>query len=166
MTEMHMRDPPRSSRVHSNESQSVVAIEMNMHLYGYLAVCTVLLVLLYFVRKKSQEKKRRIAAKPGTVLLHLLSPTPRVANGSPPCLKLETFLRMTKIPYECDYNLVFSKKGKMPWIEFNGREIADSNFCIQYLSKEFNVDTDCHLSLTERAIGHCVRTMLEENSYW
>ena len=70
-------------------------------------------------------------------------------STSPPCLKLETFLRMTKIPYENKYGLTFSKKGKMPWIEFNEQEVADS-----------------HLSATEKAIAHSVRTMLEENTYW
>ena len=73
---------------------------------------------------------------------------------------------MTKIPYENDYGLTFSKKGKMPWIEFNGQEVADSNFCIQFLNKEFEVDIDSHLSAIEKAIAHSVRTMLEENTYW
>ncbi|KAL9961651.1 hypothetical protein ACROYT_G030639 [Oculina patagonica] len=73
---------------------------------------------------------------------------------------------MAKIPYENDYRLKFSKKGKMPWIEFNGQEIADSNFCIQFLKKEFQVDIDCHLSATKKAIAHSIRTMLEENTYW
>lgn len=54
----------------------------------------------------------------------------------------------------------------MPWIEFNGQEIADSNFCVQFLSKEFQVDVDSHLSATERGIAHSILTMLEENTYW
>ena len=54
----------------------------------------------------------------------------------------------------------------MPWIEFNGQEIADSNFCIQFLKREFKVDIDYHLNSTEKAISHSVRTMLEENTYW
>lgn len=73
---------------------------------------------------------------------------------------------MTKIPYINDYGFNFSKKGKVPWIELNGQEISDSNFCIQFLNKEFQVDIDSHLSDTEKAIAHSVRTMLEENTYW
>ena len=73
---------------------------------------------------------------------------------------------MTQIPYENDYSIKFFKKGKMPWIEFNGQEIADSNFCIRFLEKEFEVDGDSHLSATERAIAHSILTMLEENTYW
>ncbi|KAL9961677.1 hypothetical protein ACROYT_G030670 [Oculina patagonica] len=79
------------------------------------------------------SKKSKKPAKRGTVILHQFAPTDLSVNGSPPCLKLETFLRMAKIPYENDYRLKFSKKGKMPWIEFNEQEIADSNFCIQAL---------------------------------
>ena len=73
---------------------------------------------------------------------------------------------MTKIPYENDYSMVFSKTGKLPWIEFKGQEIADSNFCIGFLEKEFQVDIDSHLTSTERAIGHSIRTMLDENTFW
>ena len=54
----------------------------------------------------------------------------------------------------------------MPWIEFNEQEIADSNFCIHFLKREFKVDIDSHLNETEKAIAHSVRTMLEENTYW
>ncbi|KAL9961692.1 hypothetical protein ACROYT_G030686 [Oculina patagonica] len=73
---------------------------------------------------------------------------------------------MTKIPYENEYGFQFSKKGKMPWIEFNGQEVADSNFCIQFLKKELQVDIDSHLSAREKAIAHSIRTMLEENTFW
>ena len=73
---------------------------------------------------------------------------------------------MAGIPYQSDYALKFSKKGKMPWIEFNGQEVADSNFCIRFLMREFDVDIDSHLTNTEKAIAHSVRTMLEENTYW
>lgn len=111
-------------------------------------------------------KKNKKSAKRGALILHQFAPTELSVSGSPPCLKLETFLRMTKIPYQNDYRLKFSKKGKMPWIEFNGQEIADSNICIQFLKREFKVDIDSHLNSTEKAISHSVRTMLEENTYW
>ena len=74
---------------------------------------------------------------------------------------------MTKIRYQNIYSVnTASKKGKYPWIEFNQKEIADSNFCIRFLQKEFQVDVDSHLRPTEKAIGHSIRTMLEENTYW
>ena len=129
----------------------------------YIGITTVAFVVIYLLAKKflkRQTKKR--STKSGTVVLHQFAQV----NGSPPCLKLETFLRMAKIPYENDYGMKFSKKGKKPWIEFNGQEIADSNFCVQFLKREFKVDIDSHLSASEKAIAHSVRTMLEENTYW
>ena len=131
---------------------------------GIAAVAFAVIYLLVKIFLKGKKNKR--AAKPGIVLLHQFAPVEMVVSTSPPCLKLETFLRMTKIPYENEYGMKFSKKGKMPWIEFNGQEIADSNFCIRFLEREFQVDIDCHLSATEKAIAHSVRTMLEENTYW
>ena len=139
-----------------------------MQIAVYAGIAALTFVVIYFFAKRSQRKKSKTPAKPGTVILHQFPPDCfTVINGSPPCLKLETFLRMAKLPYENHYTLLaFSKKGKIPWIEFNGQEIADSNFCIWFLEKEFQVDVDSHLSATERAIGHCIRTMLEENTYW
>ena len=89
-----------------------------------------------------------------------------VPNFSPPCMKLETYLRMTKIPYECDNSFKMSSKGKMPWIEYNGQEISDSNFCIEFLNKEFGVDVDDHLSDEQKGIARAALVMLEENTYW
>ena len=136
-----------------------------MQISVYVGIAAVSCLVIYFLAKKSQRKSTR-PVKPNTVVLHQFASFESALSGSPPCAKLETFLRMTKIPYESDHGLKFSKKGKMPWIEFNGQEIADSNFCIQFLNSEFKVDIDSHLSDAEKAIAHSVRTMLEENTYW
>ncbi|KXJ12863.1 Failed axon connections-like [Exaiptasia diaphana] len=62
-----------------------------------------------------------------------------------------------------------SSKGKMPWIEYNGQDIADSNFCIEFLIKEngpgFGIDVDSHLSDEQKAIARAVLVMLEENTF-
>ena len=138
--------------------------QFNMQILAFIAISAITYLIYSLVKAKGKERKR--FTKPETVLLHQVSPTALSVSGSPFCLKLETFLRMTKIPYENEYGMKFSKKGKVPWIEFNGQEIADSNFCIRFLMKEFRVDLDTHLNWTDRAIGHSIRTMLEENFYW
>ena len=132
----------------------------------YAGITSAAFVVIYLLMKMFKKEQKSKKPRPGTVILHQFPPTKLVASGSSPCCKLETFLRMTKIPYENEYGFKFSKKGKMPWIEFNGQEIADSNFCIQFLRREFKVDVDSHLSDTEKAIAHSIRTMLEENTYW
>lgn len=54
---------------------------------------------------------------------------------SPYGLKLDTYLRMSKIPYELDTEDVTGPKGKLPWITDNGTHVADSQFCVEYLRK-------------------------------
>ena len=139
---------------------------LKMYILVYFGVPAIAFLAIYFIVKKLQGKESKRFIKPTTVLLHQFPPSDLAVSGSPPCLKLETFLRMTKIPYESEYGIKFSKKGKVTWIEFNGQEIADSNFCIRFLMKEFRVDMDSHLNFTDRAVGHSIRRMLEENTYW
>lgn len=127
-------------------------------LSGFLLA--VLVILWIYTKKPSKT------VPSGVVLLHQFKPHSTVVNLSPPCLKLETFLRMAKIPYECDYSFKASSKGKIPWIEFNGTPVADSNFCIEFLSKEFKVDVDSHLTDEERGLATAMLIMLEENTYW
>ena len=40
-------------------------------------------------------------------------------------LKLESWLAMNNIPYENVYTMEFSEKGQIPYVEFNGSQIAD-----------------------------------------
>jgi len=42
---------------------------------------------------------------------------------------------MAKIPYEVDESMSFSSQGKMPWIEIDGEEIADSHIIILRLEE-------------------------------
>ena len=69
------------------------------------------------------------------IQLHQYPPMFGIPNPSPFCLKLETWLRMAKLPYEVVRVVDPRKdpKGKVPWIEDQGRTIADSAFIIDYL---------------------------------
>ena len=100
------------------------------------------------------------------VKFYAIVPSPTVINPSPPCLKLETWLRMAKIPYKSIYGFNPSTKGKLPWIEYKGKAVADSYFCIQFLSKEFEVDLDEHLTAEQKGLATAFTVMLEENTYW
>ena len=59
-----------------------------------------------------------------------------------------------------------SKKGKLTWIEYNGEDVADSEFCIEYLNEKLGVDLDKHLTLRDRGTARAFEKMLEENTYW
>ena len=54
-------------------------------------------------------------------------------------LKLETWIKLNKIPYENVYSIKFSKKGQIPYIEFNGNQLADSNLIIPRLKVSINI---------------------------
>jgi len=64
-----------------------------------------------------------------------------------------------------------SSKGQIPFIELNGREIADSNFVISFL--EENKDStgnsrhiDQHLSEKERADAQAYNALIEQSLFW
>ncbi len=48
-------------------------------------------------------------------------------------------IRMHNIKYVNDFEEPMSSKGKMPWITFNGQEIADTQIVIEFLTKKFNL---------------------------
>ena len=102
----------------------------------------------------------------GAVVVYQFKKGGSVPSISPFVIKLETYLRMAGINYVNNYDGKFSKKGKIPWISFDGQEIADSSFCIQYLNKKFNIDLDKHLDDTQKAIAHAYIKMMEENTLW
>ena len=121
------------------------------------------LVLKNFVPSSSAPK---VVAPKGVVLLNqppIADKTPHISNF---VLKLETYLRVAQIPYLNKFTFKLSSKGKIPWIEYNGQKIADSNFCIRFLNEEFNVELDKNLTASEKAVAHAVLTTVEENLYW
>lgn len=83
-------------------------------------------------------------------------------------LKLETYMRMVGIPYEAvaDATPFKGPKGKLPWIEHEGRRIGDSGFIIEYLKERFGCDPDADLSPAERAVALALRRLIEESLYW
>lgn len=111
-------------------------------------------------------KRRRLNAPPGVVILYQVGRGPNAPSISPFPLKLETFLRMAKIPYMNDHTAKFSTKGKTPWMEYNGVDVADSQFCIEYLKKELGADLNKHLTAEEYGASRALQKMAEENLYW
>ncbi|XP_046639979.1 uncharacterized protein LOC124321119 isoform X1 [Daphnia pulicaria] len=81
-------------------------------------------------------------------------------------LKLETYLRMTGIPYENKFEEPMGLKGKTPWITLNGDKIADSQLCMELLARKFHKDCSSHLSPKEQAIVWSFHIMAEEHLYY
>jgi len=59
-----------------------------------------------------------------------------------------------------------SPKGKTPWITYNGLDVSDSQFCIEYLNKTLNKNICSHLSDEDKAIARAYLSMIENSLYW
>jgi len=85
-------------------------------------------------------------------------------------LKIETYLRMAGIEFETSsIGIAFAEtapKGKLPYIEHSGTQIADSSIIIDYLKEQFGDPLDGHLSAMDRARGHVIKRMIEEHVWW
>ena len=117
-------------------------------------------------KSKSKSFPKSSLAKPGLVVVHGARPGSVIVNPSPYVLKLQTFLRMAKIDYVLDLNNPMGKKGKMPWIELDGKDYCDSTFIIEHLTKTFNVSMDDTLSDKQKATARVIQKTLEENTIW
>nr|XP_011456795.2 failed axon connections homolog [Crassostrea gigas] len=128
------------------------------------ALCIVGAVLV-IKRLKKREKKNY---PPNTIIHHQVGRGPYAPSQSPFAVKLETYLRMAKVPFmnEHDSETNRSSKGKFTWIEYNGQEVADSEFCIQFINKTFCIDLDKNFSGEEIAAGRAIQRMVDEHLYW
>src|SRR5262245_40686448 len=88
-----------------------------------------------------------------------------VPNLSPFCCKLETWLRIARIPYEIVATPDPRKgpKGKLPFIEDAGVRIADTSIIVDYLVRTRGVDPDARLDASQRATALLVQRTLEEH---
>lgn len=102
------------------------------------------------------------------ITLYQFPPVWGLPNGSPFCMKVEAYLRMTGLPYQFARGADIRKapKGKFPVIEDNGKIIPDSSFIVEYLKATYGDPLDGKLTPTERAVALAMRRLMEENLYW
>ncbi len=100
--------------------------------------------------------------------LHQYPPVWGLPSLSPFCIKVETYLRMVKLPYQIqlENNPRKGPKGKMPVLRDGDVTIPDSSFIITYLQEKYGNLLDADLSAEQQALAHAVRKMVEENLYF
>lgn len=88
-------------------------------------------------------------------------------NLSPFCIKLECYLRMAKVSYEVrPAAMPKAPKGKIPYVALpDGTLMGDSQLVIEHLER-LGPPLDAGLSDEQRALGHVVRRMLDEATYF
>ena len=85
-------------------------------------------------------------------------------------LKIETYLRMADIEFRVkSLGIAFAEtapKGKLPYIEHDGTNVADSSIIIDYLKAQFGDPLDAELAPVDKARGHAIKRMVEEHLWW
>jgi glutathione S-transferase len=91
-----------------------------------------------------------------------------LANVSPFCFKLETYLSLSGLPYEVKIttNTGRAPKGKLPFIQDGDTTISDTSVIIDYLKKKYGDTLDQHLTAEQKAQGIVLQRMLEEHLYF
>ena len=102
--------------------------------------------------------------------LYSFAPLWGLADISPFVTKVDAYLRLAELPYKMVpfsmESFTAAPKGKLPYIVDGDETIADSSFIVDYLKKKYSDPLDAKLSPSERAAGHAIKRMLEENFYW
>jgi glutathione S-transferase len=101
------------------------------------------------------------------IILYGVGPMFGLPHPSPFVMKAELLLKMSGLAYRNEQaNLSKAPKGKIPWIEDDGKLIADSTFIRLYLEEKRGIDFSGGYSDRELAAGWPIEKMLEEHLYW
>ncbi|KAK6742022.1 hypothetical protein RB195_009721 [Necator americanus] len=132
-----------------------------------VAVWVTVAVIAYkflFSGKKSRKEIQKVDWKKDTVYLYQFPRTRALPNISPFCLKVETFLKANKVPYEvCPLLMGRSEYGLLPFIELNGEHIADSQIIVDRLSKHFDIKPLS--SPKDEAVARAVERMADNHTF-
>jgi glutathione S-transferase len=101
------------------------------------------------------------------IKLYQFARTWGIPNLSHFCCKLETYLRLTKIPYEMVESIPpKAPKGKLPFIEDGDKKIADSDLIIQHLIQTYGDQLDADLSPAQKGTSLAMKRLLEDHLFW
>ncbi|KAK3772105.1 hypothetical protein RRG08_061189 [Elysia crispata] len=136
--------------------------------HPYVTTGVVAITTAHFLQRLAHRGNKLgiVEAPPDTVVLYQLPRGPYTPSLTPFAVKLETYLRLAKIPYQNDMKMKSSSKGKFPWISYNGEAVADSQISMEFLNTKLGIDLNKGLTDVERAQAHAVQVMVDEHLYW
>lgn len=121
--------------------------------------------LYRYIAKRNRRKRWRDVPK-DVVLVHAFPKGRFAPNVSPFVLRLETYLRLAKIPYQLDYEEPTGPKDKSPWVTWNGEDIADSQIIIERLGRHYGKDFTSRLTAEQQAAARAISLMVTEHLCW
>ena len=100
------------------------------------------------------------------IILTTFPPFWHIPNASPPCMKLECYLRMAGISYTSKHvlNPTNGPKHKLPFIVYQNESIGDSGLIIQWLEQQHQIDV--HLNSKQQATSLALQHLMEDCCYW
>lgn len=101
------------------------------------------------------------------ITLYTFGPAFGSPDMSPFVTKAEVLLKMAGCPYQTNrHGYKKAPKGKLPYLQDNGRVVDDSTLIRFYLEQQYQADFDAALSPAERGIAWAFEKMLEEHLYY
>lgn len=101
-----------------------------------------------------------------TITLYTFTPALGLPDPSSFVLKALVFLNMHGIEFKTvSGDVRKAPLKKIPYLEHNGKQIADSELILDYLEDVFDLTKD-ELSDEQHALGHMICRALEERTYW
>jgi glutathione S-transferase len=107
------------------------------------------------------------------IKLHGFGTNLGVMDASPFVVKADVFLKMSGLEYKNISgirNMKKAPKGKLPYISVEDDKqsilVADSQAIIDYLTKQYQLPLDEHLTQEQRAQAYLMTKSLDENLYW
>lgn len=103
------------------------------------------------------------------ITLYKFGPGFGLRETGPFVLKVMTYMRLTGIEFaeEIQGDPRKAPKGKIPYIkDDDGHLIGDSHFIIEHLKSKYGDPLAKGLSSEQLAMGHGLKVMLEERTYW
>ncbi|XP_060068109.1 failed axon connections homolog [Ylistrum balloti] len=150
----------------SKVTDTFAELPLSVKVIGGTAVAGTFFLTVW--RRLSVRKSERKVYPPDTIVICQIGRGPHVPSLSNFAIKIETYLRLEGIPYQVEHNKFrrSKKTGKIPFIEYNGEEVSDTEFILEFLSKKKRFDLYRGLTSEQIAVGRAFQKMIEENSYW